>query len=131
MWFVFHDSSWGFHEPYFSRKHNFANRIEWTERKIMVLRPTNKVMTYPIIRHCHNFKNILSDNFQHHSFLFSDKSFVNIFFYRAENNIEKTRQWIIQTFIYYVTYFGAIIAFRKIVIYPGVWKFYIIIFDGK
>ena len=29
-WFIFHYSSWSFHEPYFSKKH-FTNLIGWTE----------------------------------------------------------------------------------------------------
>ena len=41
-WFVFHDSSWSFHEPYFSRKHIFQNHAEWTEHKIIVFKPENK-----------------------------------------------------------------------------------------
>ena len=41
----------------------------------MVLKSTTK---YPIIRHCHNFKNILINDFQHHLFLMLSKSFVNI-----------------------------------------------------
>ena len=41
-WFVFHDSSWSFHEPHFSRKHIFQNHAEWTEHKIIVFKPENK-----------------------------------------------------------------------------------------
>ena len=49
---------------YFNKKtHIFTNRIELTEHKIIVLKPTNK---YQTIRQCHNFKNILIDNFQHY-----------------------------------------------------------------
>ena len=44
----------------------FTNHREWTEHKIMVLKAANK---YQIIWHCHNFKNILIADFQHHSFL--------------------------------------------------------------
>ena len=36
------------------------------EYKIMVLKPTNKNQ---IIWHCHNFKNILINDFQNHPFL--------------------------------------------------------------
>ena len=39
-----------------------------------------------IIWQCHNFKKILNDDYQHHSFLSQAKSFVNIIFYGAENN---------------------------------------------
>ena len=45
----------------------FMNHIERTERKIIVLKPANK---YQIIQQGHNFKNILVDDFQHHSFLY-------------------------------------------------------------
>ena len=45
----------------------FMNHIERTERKIIVLKPANK---YQIIQRGHNFKNILVDDFQHHSFLY-------------------------------------------------------------
>ena len=39
-YFVFQDSGWGFQETYFSKKHLFTYRIEWTEHRIMVLKPT-------------------------------------------------------------------------------------------
>ena len=44
----------------------FMNLIEWTEHRIMVLKPARM---YQIIQQCHNFKNILINNFQHHLFL--------------------------------------------------------------
>ena len=72
LWFVFHDSSWSFHEPYFSRKHTFHESFEWTEHKIMILKPANK---YQIIR---------QQWFTLLSIFLSNKSFGNIIFYRAE-----------------------------------------------
>ena len=44
----------------------FTNHRERTEHKIMALKAANK---YQIIRQCHNAKNILIDDFQHHPFL--------------------------------------------------------------
>ena len=56
-----------------------------------------------------------------HFFLLSE-SFVNIIFLQSrKQHIEKTRQLTIQTFIYYVTYFGAIIVFRKIIQHKEIW----------
>ena len=57
-----------------------TNRIEWPERKIMVLKPASK---YQIIRHCHNFKNILINDFHHHPFLYQAKV-LQTFFYGAK-----------------------------------------------
>ena len=48
----------------------FTNHMEWTEHRIMVLKPANK---YQIIWHCHNLKNTLINNFQHHPFLYQAK----------------------------------------------------------
>ena len=48
-----------------------------------------------------------------HFFLLS-KNIVNIIFYRAENNIEKTKQLTIQAFMHYVAYYGAFTVFRKV-----------------
>ena len=45
----------------------FTIWIEWTEHKIIVLKPANK---YQIIWNCHNFKIIFMDNFHHHQFLY-------------------------------------------------------------
>ena len=55
----------------------FTNHIKQTEHKIMVLRHANR---YQIIQQCHNFKNILINNFQYGPW---SKSFVIIIFYRA------------------------------------------------
>ena len=41
----------------------FTNRLGRIEHKIMVLKPANK---YKIIWQCHNFENILIDDFLHH-----------------------------------------------------------------
>ena len=40
----------------------FTNHIEWSEHKIIILKPAKK---YQIIQQCHNFKNFLINNFQH------------------------------------------------------------------
>ena len=86
------------------------NHIEWTEQKIMVLKPANK---YQIIQQCHHFKNILIGNFHHHPFLYQAK--VYIIFYEAENNkLKRQDNLTIQTFIYYLIYPGTRKAFRKI-----------------
>ena len=45
----------------------FTNHVEWTEHKIMALKPASK---YQIIWQCHSFKCTLIDYFQHHPFLY-------------------------------------------------------------
>ena len=50
----------------------FLNDKEWTENKIMVFKPKNK---YQIIWQCHNFKNILIQNFP--ASTISSKDFLN------------------------------------------------------
>ena len=67
-------------------KNIFTNRIEWTEHKIMVLKPTNK---YQIIRQCHNFKNILIGNLQHQPFLSIERKFCKRHFFTEP----KTTYW--------------------------------------
>ena len=62
-----------------------TNHIECTEHKIMVLKPANK---YQIIWYCHNFENILIDDFWHHSISLLSKSFQISFL-----QIAKTRQF--------------------------------------
>ena len=54
-----------------------TNHIECTEHKIMVLKPANK---YQIIWYCHNFENILIDDFGHDSIPLLRKRFSNIIF---------------------------------------------------
>ena len=49
------------------------------------------------------------------------KNIVNIIFYRAENNIEKTKQLTIQAFIHYVAYYGAFTVFRKVMQHKEIW----------
>ena len=60
-WFVFRDSSWSFHEPYFSRKRIFH---EWYR--------VNVTQDYGLktCKKCHNLKHILINDFQHHPFLY-------------------------------------------------------------
>ena len=48
----------------------FTNHMEWTEHKIMALKPASK---YQIIWWCHNLKNTLINNFQHYPFLYQAK----------------------------------------------------------
>ena len=50
----------------------FTNYKEWTEHKIIVLKPVNN---YQIIQQCHKFKNILINDFQHRSFFYQAKVF--------------------------------------------------------
>ena len=58
----------------------------------MIFKPSNK---YQIIRQCHNFKNIFIDDWL--LMTFSEKSLLNIIFYRAKNNkFVKIRQLSIQ-----------------------------------
>ena len=49
----------------------FTNHTELLEYKIMVLKPANK---YPVIWQCLNFKSIIHNNFQYHSFLYGVKA---------------------------------------------------------
>ena len=48
----------------------FTNHTDWTEHKIMVLKPANK---YQFIWQCHNFKITLMGNFERHPFLYQAK----------------------------------------------------------
>ena len=84
-WFVFHNSSWSFHEPYLAENTNFTKRLERTQHKIMVFKPVSK---YQIIRHLHNFKNIFIDD--HHPFLYQTNVFKTSFT-RSRNNKPKRR----------------------------------------
>ena len=79
LWFVFHDSSWSFHEPYFSRKHTFHESFEWTEHKIMILKPANK---YQIIR---------QQWFTLLSIFFIKQKFWKHYFLQSRNN--KLKRW--------------------------------------
>ena len=49
---------------------HFMNHLGWTEHEIMVLKPANKCK---IIWQCHNFENILIDDFLHHPILYRAK----------------------------------------------------------
>ena len=80
LWFVFDDSSWSFIEPYVSRKYIFHESYEWTEHRIMVLKPANK---YQIIWWCPNFENILINDFRQHSISLLSTSFSDIIFTEA------------------------------------------------
>ena len=86
-WFVFHDSSWSFHEPYLAENTYFTNRLEWTQHKIMIFKPVSK---YQIIRHLHNFKNILSTISTIIHF-FIKQTFSKHHFTRSRNNKPKRR----------------------------------------
>ena len=104
LWFVFDDSSWSFIEPYVSRKYIFHESYEWTEHRIMVLKPANK---YQIIWWCPSFENILINDFQQHSISLLSTSFSDIIFTEANIIYCKNRQLNIQIFIYYLIYLGA------------------------
>ena len=80
LWSIFQDSSWNFHGPYVNAC--FKNHTEWTEHKIMVFKPATK---YQINWQCHNFKNTLLDDFQHHPFVCRAKVLEKNF-YGGENN---------------------------------------------
>ena len=54
----------------FTENTYFTNHLGSTEHKIMILKPANK---YEIIRQCHNFENILIDDFQHYLILYQAK----------------------------------------------------------
>ena len=66
-WFAFHDSSWGFHKPYLSRKHIFQELYRVNKTQFIVFNPANK---YQDFWRCNNFKKILVNDFQHHPFLY-------------------------------------------------------------
>ena len=95
LWFIFHNSSWSFPGSYFSRKNIFhESYIEWTEHKVMVLKPANK---YQIIRYWHYFENILIDDCQHYSISLLSKSFSNIIFANCKNQTCTT--WFTQNYL--------------------------------
>ena len=70
-WFVFHDSSWSFHEPYFRRKEIFTS-----------LKTGKQVTNY--------LKNILINDIHHHSF-FIKQMLCKHHFSRSPNSKLKTR----------------------------------------
>ena len=72
-WFVFHDSSWSFREPCFSWKHIFHELYRANKKN-------------QIIWQCHRFQKRSYGRFSASSISLSNKSFVNITFYGAENN---------------------------------------------
>ena len=74
----------------------FTNHIQWIEHKIMLKLANN----YQIIQQCHNFKNTLIKNFQHHPFLCPVKVLLTSFSQTWECQIAKTRQLAIRTIIY-------------------------------
>ena len=84
----------------------FTNKREWTDHKIMVLKPENK---YQIIRQRHISRNILITDFQHHLFLCWAKV-VNIKFF-TDPQITNYKD---ETIIYYFIYSGARKVFRII-----------------
>ena len=90
-WFVFCNSGWSFHESYCSRKH-FTNNLGWTGHKIVVLKPANKLK---IIQQCHNFENILINDFPHHQTLFWAKVLKTSFSMEPE-----TTKWYDETINY-------------------------------
>ena len=92
----------------------FMNHIEWTEHKIMVLKPTNNCQ---IISQCHNFKNIHINDFQHHSFLYRvEVLWKSLFFWSWEWQIAKPGLFTIQIIIYYLIYSGTRDVFAKIML---------------
>ena len=87
LWFIFHNSSWSFPGPYFSRKHMFHDSYRVTNLQISA-----KLFSNVLI-----FKIFLSTSPSIIHFIsLSSKSFVNFIFYGAENNIEKMWQLTIQ-----------------------------------
>ena len=67
--FMFHDSSWSFLRISFSGKTYFTNHLKRTIQDYG-LKPAHK---NKIIGQCHNFKNILINNFLHHPILYQAK----------------------------------------------------------
>ena len=96
-WFVFRDSSWGFHKPYFSKKHIFHE--SYRANRIMVLKLSNK---YQIIWQCYNFKNIIVDD---HSLFFTKSKISNW----KDEKINHPN-----IYYYYLIYSGNRKSFRKI-----------------
>ena len=72
--FALPNSSWSFHEIYFTRKYTSWVKNKWTKHKIMVLKPANKYQQFGTVI---NFK-IPSQQFPASSFSLSSKSFLNI-----------------------------------------------------
>ena len=107
-WFLFHNSSWSFHEPYFSRKH-FHKSYGMNKTQDYGLKTYTSVPNY--LKKCHNFKIIFMDNFHHHQFLYWAKVLQTSFFTKLRQfHSNKT----IQTLIYYFIYSGGRKAFHKV-----------------
>ena len=83
----------------------FTNHAEWIEHNIMVLKPANKNQ---IIRPCHN--SLITD-YQYHALL-----------YRAK---------VLQTFIYYLIYFGARKVFCKIMEHKFYKAWFLLLFNMR
>ena len=123
-WFMFHDFSWSFHKPYFSRKHIFHKLYRVNRTQDYGFRTCKQVSNYLALSQFqkHLYRQVLPS-----SISLSSKRFENVPFYRAENKL-KRQESTIQTFIYYLIYSGATIAFHEIIqghlICPIVWKCY-------
>ena len=76
-----------------------------------MLKPASK---YQIIQQCHNFKNILFNNFQQNPFLYRAKVLLTLFSIEPKIANCKDAKLTIQTFIYSLMYSGARKAFYKI-----------------
>ena len=92
-WFVFHESSWSFHETYFNRKQRISRIIDSEQTQNYGLYSCKS----QIFWRCHNFKNITYD-LQHHQFFRG----TNVLYHR-------------ETIIYYFIYSGVRKVFRKII----------------
>ena len=86
-WFVFHESSWNFHETYLAENEYFANRrVSKTQNGF------NKLINkYQIIGQYHDIKKFLS-TISTSTISSLSKCFVNIIFYGAEKK-NKLKRW--------------------------------------
>ena len=109
-WFVFHESSWSFQKPYFSRKHIF-DELHWVNRtQYYGLKTCKQVPNYSVLllfqKHSYQW-------FPASSIFLLSKSFVNFAFYGAGKNKLKRQDKFIQTFIFYLIYSGKSILLEK------------------
>ena len=82
-WFVFHNSSRSFHKPYFSQKNIYHESFSMNRTQNYGLKTCKQVQNYSSIS---KFWKLSYQWFPSSSNALSSKSFVNIIFYRAENN---------------------------------------------
>ena len=108
-WFIFHDSSWSFHEPYFSRKKKF-------QESFRVNRISTKLFNNIII--LKTFLLTISFIIQ----FFIEQRFCKYHLLRSQKQQNyKMRLLTMQAFVYYLIFSGVRDFFHKIMQHKEIW----------